>query len=360
MRKKIGILTINDDSNYGNRLQNYAVQKIFENLGEKAETIVNMTNVDDKNYNKIRIKRFLRLHLFFSVERYQRAINFDKFNLNIKRAVRVIKNEKDTKKIANRYKTFFTGSDQVWNPYFKRTSSVDFLTFAPKEKRNSLSASFGVDEIPEEKIKIYKKYLENMNYISVRENEGKKIIERITGRKDVEVLLDPTMALTEIEWQKLERKPKKFENQKYIFIYFLGKISDDKKEIINRIANKKGYKIINILDKNSPFFSCGPSEFLYLEKNAQLICTDSFHSVVFSILYKRPFLVFKRDDDLKNMNSRINTLLKKFNLENRIWDNKLLVNGDIWKIDYSHTKMIIDSERNHTYNFIKKVLSEEN
>lgn len=38
--KKIGIITI-QDYNYGNRLQNYAVQSIFQSLGLRPETIHN-------------------------------------------------------------------------------------------------------------------------------------------------------------------------------------------------------------------------------------------------------------------------------------------------------------------------------
>ena len=39
--KKIGILTINDDGNYGNRLQNYAVQHVLEKKGFEVNTISN-------------------------------------------------------------------------------------------------------------------------------------------------------------------------------------------------------------------------------------------------------------------------------------------------------------------------------
>ena len=39
--KKIGLITINDDNNYGNRLQNYAVQKIINKLECDIENINN-------------------------------------------------------------------------------------------------------------------------------------------------------------------------------------------------------------------------------------------------------------------------------------------------------------------------------
>ena len=42
---KAGIVTITNGYNYGNRLQNYAVQEALESVGISAETIWKTTNV---------------------------------------------------------------------------------------------------------------------------------------------------------------------------------------------------------------------------------------------------------------------------------------------------------------------------
>ena len=94
-----------------------------------------------------------------------------------------------------------------------------------------------------------------------------------------------------------------------------GELSKERKDEIERIAKENDCEIINILDKNSPFYVCGPSEFLYLEKHAFLICTDSFHSSVFAILYNRPFVIFDREDKEENMGSRLDTLINKFKFQ---------------------------------------------
>ncbi|NLM25557.1 MAG: hypothetical protein GX208_05520 [Firmicutes bacterium] len=39
--KKIGIITICDYTNYGNRLQNYAVQEVLRTFGYEVETVAN-------------------------------------------------------------------------------------------------------------------------------------------------------------------------------------------------------------------------------------------------------------------------------------------------------------------------------
>ena len=66
----------------------------------------------------------------------------------------------------------------------------------------------------------------------------------------------------------------------------------------------------------------GPSEFLSEFKNADYVCTDSFHGTVFSIIYHKPFIVFKRfsDNDPKSQNSRVLNLLNSLNLEKHLWN----------------------------------------
>ena len=354
--KKVGILTINDDGNYGNRLQNYAVQKKLEDNDVIVETICNQRNsIGLKGIIK-KIKKCIKKVIH--TKKFRRYNQFMKFNKNIRYSNIHIDENHIPNKLAEKYDVFFTGSDQVWNPNFGRMSDIDFLTFAPKEKRNSFSASFGISEIPIEMREYYKKNLEGLNNISVREEAGKKIIEDLTGRKDVQVLVDPTMLLTAEEWDKVSKKPKQLKKDKYILNYFLGELSKERKKEIDRVAKKNNCEVINILDKDSPFYQTGPSEFLYLEKNAFLICTDSFHSSVFAILYNRPFIVFDREDSLASMNSRIETLINKFNLKNRKFTGK--ITEENLQHDYTEAYRILEEERKKSGDFLKKTLDIKN
>lgn len=356
--KKVAILTINDDGNYGNRLQNYAVQEELKKLGCKVETISNKKGLVGINVIKNKIKKYIKKVL--RIKKYKRNLCFIKFDRNIKYSKYYIDLNNIPSNLNDKYDIFFVGSDQVWNPNFNRMSKIDFLTFAFKEKRNSFSASFGIDRIPEEMKQFYKDNLEGLNNISVREDAGKKIVEELTGRKDVEVLVDPTMLLSAEEWDKVSKRLKQLDNlrrEKYILNYFLGELSEERKKEINRIAEENDCEVINILDKNSPFYQTGPSEFLYLEKNAFLICTDSFHSSVFAILYNRPFIVFTREDKSVSMNSRIETLINKFNLKNREFTGK--ITKENLQHDYTEAYKILEKEREKSMNFLKKALEVE-
>ena len=234
-------------------------------------------------------------------------------------------------------------------------SDIDFLKFAPKEKRSSFSASFGISKIPEELKEYYKINLLEMQNLSVREDRGKEIIKELTGRTDVEVLIDPTMMLTAQEWDKVSKKPRKLKNNKYILNYFLGNLSEKRRKEIEQVANKNNCTVINLMDKNEPMYGSGPSEFLYLVKNAFMICTDSYHGSVFSIIYNKPFVIFDREDNIVNMNSRLETLLSKFGLQER-YSKDGKIPEKLLKCDYAESYKILEMEKEKTNKYIEKIL----
>lgn len=353
---KVGIITKIDNNNYGNRLQNFALcYYLKNNFHVKCETIKNISQLNNMHDSRIinflkRIKNIYLKRLF--VKNKKRYKSFLKFNKNIKFSKKVYDNYKTLKPYE--YDKVIIGSDQVWNYNFDMPD-LYFGKGISFENVISYSASFGVSNIPIEKMEYYKKRLKNVKYISVREETGKSIIQNILNKKNVEVLIDPTMLLSCNEWETVLKKPKMLKANKYILNYFLGDLSNEKKQEIERVANENNCEIINILDKNSPFFECGPSEFLYLEKNAFLICTDSFHSSVFAILFNIPFIIFERDQEgMKNMNSRLENLVFKFKLENRRFDGKITKQN--LNHDYSQSYKILDEERKKSKKFLEKAL----
>ena len=281
--------------------------------------------------------------------------NFSEFNRYIKFSKFSIVNGIFSDNINEKYDFFITGSDQVWNLYDSGRSEVDFLTFASSEKKISFSASMGVEKLPDNVIDQYKSFLKDFKSISVREESAKEIIQTLTKRKDIEVLVDPTMLLTVKDWEKVSQKPNITYPPRYILTYFLGGMNK-REEIIKRIAKKHSCEIIDIYNKNSNFYACGPQHFLYLEKNAYIICTDSFHSAVFAFLFNKPFIVFDRENTKMNMNSRIESFLSKFGLQqNRFGSKKYLDEYLHW--DYSEGYQILEKEREKAKQFIDNALS---
>lgn len=370
---KVAILTINDYENYGNRLQNYAAQEVLKSLGFSVETIINNSN--QVNFNKTKfsekLNKLKKMDLKEVVSRFNGKISQRVYKENKIKRVRVFKeftstfiqetnfsiNERNIpNNLADMYDYFITGSDQVWNPTINHRSSLDFLTFAPKNKRIAYSPSFGVAEIPTTKVDMYKSWISGMDSLSVREAAGAEIIKNLTGRV-APVLVDPTLMLTKDKWLSVAKKADNKPTKKYLLTYFLGSISKENKAMMEDLANRNNLEIINLAKINeAKTYATGPSEFVDYINSAAVMCTDSFHGSVFSIILETPFIVFERGGSLPSMNSRIDTLLGTFKLESRLSRNMFSNEEEIFNIDYSHTHEILDKERNKAFEYLKGAL----
>ena len=247
------------------------------------------------------------------------------------------------------------GSDQVWNPYWY--PNIDFLKYIDKKKRISYAASFGVDKIPFKLQQHFKDVLNNMEYITVREEAGAKIVKDLTGR-DVNIVVDPTLLLTKEDWLKIAKCPKWCKNNNYIIAYFIGSISNNRQKQIDNIAKNLNTKVVYLFsDTNLDWAKIGPNEFIYLIANSKAVLTDSFHGTVFSIIMNTPFFVFDRKQSgVKNMNSRIDTLLNLFDMKERYINHDKLIKDDINKIDFSSVEKIQIRERLYSKNYLKEII----
>lgn len=308
---KIGILTLPGNFNYGNRLQNYALEQvIINNFGAVNTLAIDNRNIIIKTISMLKQKKYEFSKPEISKQKRVKEKVFSPFTRDY------LNNKKE--KVFSHYDYVIVGSDQVWNPNFmKRTDRTKwFLDFVPKEKRISYAASFGVSEIPDNLHSFFKEGLTNMNYISVREEAGIEIVKNISNR-DAELVVDPTMLLTLSEWNELIARKKNSSvdrSDKFIIVYMLREFSHDRKLAVENFAKKNNFKIIQIMGDtyHRDHVVYDPIEFIESIKYAQMVFTDSFHCTVFSILFKTPFCVFDRVGG--NMGSRLQTLLKKFSL----------------------------------------------
>ena len=354
--KKVGIFTIQDSDNYGNRLQNFALQETIKQLGFECYSFMNYrrTNFQNSKIKIIFIKNLVKIKSFIgNLLNHKRFNNFKAFNKNITFYDKEI-DFSNYQRFFNDLDYIVVGSDQVWNADILRLSNVDLLEGIPKEKRVAYAASFGTTNVPDDCKNLLKNNLSEFSHISVREMAGQRIIEDVANIKNVNVLVDPTMLIDCKKWKKIAKKPDGINNKKYVLCYFLGPLSDKNRKIINEFAAEKNWIIIDILNKKNSFYNSGPAEFLWLEKNAELICTDSFHSSVFALLFGRPFLVLNREDKLADMSSRLDTLLEKFELENRKFSGK--IDDDTLICSYDKSYEILENERKKSLKFLGEAL----
>lgn len=354
---KVGIVTIFDaHPNHGNKLQNYATVKVMERLGAKTVTLV--TEEQPKIW-KLYVKRAMNALFGYHLSPYQgtwiRCINFHSFDKKyLHPSMRLLKG----KNIKGTEDFFVIGSDQVWNPKWftglKRTAF--FLGFADKKQKVCMAPSFGVNHIPKEEEAFFREGLKDFPYLSVREEEGAKLIAKLTGRT-ASVVVDPTLMLRDFEWRALEKSSVLAGKRPYILKYFIGEEGAEDKERIERLAASKGMEVYDMQDDaGKKLFRLGPCDFLYLIDHAALVATDSFHATVFSIIFGKPFLLFKRrSGDGSDMEGRTRTLLHMLELDARLPGQ--VDDCDAFDCYYKEAHKIIETKRMEGYQFLKKSMN---
>ncbi|AQS52645.1 hypothetical protein BW727_100237 [Jeotgalibaca dankookensis] len=372
--RKVAILTLNGYFNYGNRLQNYALQEVIKSLGFEVETIISTTKnreeqvtYPSKIYNSIKkgpkyVKKLVINKINKKEVMKSAAIRTKTFKYFTKEYIKEtnysISDGNIPNDLSDKYDYFVVGSDQVWNPNFREVSSLYFLLFTEENKRIAYAPSFGVSEISLDYKENYKKWLSGFSKLSVREDDGAKIINDLVGKK-APVLVDPTLLLTKERWLSLSKEADNKPQKNYLLTYFLGGVPTKYQKRINRIANENNLEVINLGDVGEiETYKTGPSEFIDYINSCDIFCTDSFHGCVFAILMEKPFIVYERQGSSLSMYSRINTLLNKFDLDSRKIEN-IKTNSEVFNTDYSNISSLLETERSKSLTFLKEALNVE-
>ncbi len=305
--KRIGIATIHKSSNFGGSLQAYALYKYLESQGHSVEIIDLLRPVHDRfiydnRYKPYRSTRYtLKNRILESAKKLlgrkdNKGYSSEASKQKFAEFFKDIKYSKEYRKVryiykdAPKYDIYISGSDQLWSPMHPFCIEPFFLTFAPEgSKKISYATSIGVTELTEREKADFKKWLASYEAISVREAEGKQLLDSFIKDKNVEVVADPTFLLDIEEWKSLATAPSIKEN--YILLFSLT----NTKPLVDfaiRMSKESGKRLVilkgPLLDANSPDYvldnNIGPREFLGYFDNADMVITDSFHGSVFSML----------------------------------------------------------------------------
>lgn len=383
MRKKVGIITIyKNNYNYGGILQAYALNKKINDLGYDCKTISYepgknaiypnkivqleqyskieaIKKIKEKLYTKFKSKKYKNIF-------YERKKKLDEFKYKYIPSTEIYTDET----IRVNYKNFdyiISGSDQVWNP---NTVTYGYLQqFEHKNiKKISYAASISRNELTDRDKKIMIPAITDFDYISVREETAKKIL-KAEIKKDIDVVLDPTLLLNKKEWKNIESDTFDISG-KYVLCYFFSN-SKKYRKIISKYCEKNNLRLIYIpyAKQEFNFFDLkgkgetinAPSiqEFIKLIDNAEYIITDSFHGAVFSIIFEKKFLVVDREKNTNvSMNSRLHDLLRKLELFHRLvnLNNDLSLENISNDINYDKINEKLRKLKNDSINFLERSL----
>ena len=359
MDKKIAIVSWIGTGNFGTSLQSYALHEKLRQLGYHVCILQKITYKQWMlNFLKRIVEGKSKKNSTSSKGLYKLR-RFNKEKYNVFRLYTFFHYRYLLKHIS----VFITGSDQVWNT-MHNYDSFYFLSFARKCKRIAYAPSIGTTQVNPMFQDAVRNHLLKYQHIGVREQSAVSVLSKLTGRKDIVQVMDPTFLLDAEDWRFLagEAEIELQLPKQYILCYLIGN-NDNYLFQLEVVKEKLGIdNIIIIPSLENPLFTmngavvysnAGPKEFVYLIDNATYICTDSFHATAISINLCKDFIEFIRfkDNEKNSQNSRIYDLLQHYGLMNRIYG---FPKNDLYRsIKYEEIKKEVKYERKYCITYLK-------
>lgn len=346
---KVGILTLPYEPNYGWAIQLWALYHCVEQLGHNPIVVDRRWNVTQKGI-VFNIKRFIYYHLICG--RFSRFIDKE-----IHHKTHEIRTSQAMSEVTDNIDAIVVGSDQVWR--IENTRGVELNFFLDFIKNNSIrrisyAASFGKDTwqgSEDETIRI-KELLSRFDVISVREQSGISLCEDLFGVNAVNVV-DPTLLLDAEEYNRILSRPKK---KKQLTTYILDS-TIEKTETIKQMAENQKVQVVSLYPKNRVTYYHSVYYWLENIRDAEYVLVDSFHGMVFSIVFHKNFVVMANS---KRGLTRFTSLLSQLGLEDRLtkdFSYNSVISIFSNKIDYKQVEEKLHKLRDFSMNILKDSLS---
>lgn len=325
---KIAIITWCSYPNYGTYLQAYAMQWQLRSMGHNAVLLddsIYTTNLPRPKLTILtsRCKRSLKAIVLPSYRKSKKndSIALEMFQNFRNTQLDIDKNIIPLELLDKRYDCYVCGSDQIWLPECLSAIGKDFFFATFTSKSKIAYAPSGLIDYPKNLQNELAQRLKDFPFLSAREPHAASFLCQLTN-KEVTTVTDPTLFVPMEEWSKLITKDKKNLNPPFLLLYMLTRNKKYMQAAIN-YAKRKGLKLkiihsIGVYHRKSTI-PAGPSEFLSLIKDADMVMTDSFHGTIFSIIFQRQFVTFQRfhNKENNNQNLRIINLLNMAGVANR-------------------------------------------
>ncbi|GAA4231985.1 polysaccharide pyruvyl transferase family protein [Postechiella marina] len=369
---KIGILTLPLHKNYGGLLQAYALQKHLKDLGHDAHLIDIKHKQSEQSLSlKIKIYIYNLINGKSHLKKYQPKVEAPVHDFNnryIQPKTKIINTPEKLEELNNMgFNAIIVGSDQVWRLEYssdlKYNYFLDFITNT-SIKKISYAASYGKAIWEDHSIiNEVKSLLKKFNSISVREDSAQDLTKNLF-EVDAEHVLDPTMLISKAQYIELIEQENTPDSKGTLLEYFLDE-NDLKLSVSSQIAKLYKLKPFTVNGKNISKMPISklktykyPSVFEWIKgfHDAKYVVTDSFHGTVFCIIFNKQFISI---GNKSRGVTRFSSLLKKFNLENRLVLSAEDVNSNLLntKINYDEVNKILEEQKKLSTSFLVKSLN---
>ncbi len=352
---KIALLNLQYDNNYGGNLQRYALMSVLQRMGHDV-THLNLRDNYEISFTKrvLRIpkrfvKKLLRDHnISLFSNRYEllnykeRCLISDPFYNKYIKHTNILTSKSDLLSFLN-FDAYVVGSDQVWRSEYARMYGIDtfFFDWLPEDKKRfAYGISLGTDDVDfsaAEIIRLSSLY-SNFDGVSVREKSALSVFNKLSWTSPkAEWVLDPTLLLSKDDYLELINDGSTIPSEGNMFCYILDP-SNEKTSIIKEESSKRNLIPFNQIRSGKLI---GIQQWLRSFYESDFVVTDSYHGLLFSIIFDKPFRLIRNKG---RGNSRFDSIFELLGLstndaiivDKSILDAKRLKSLNILKSYYEH------------------------
>lgn len=379
---KIAILTQPLGFNYGGIMQAWALQQVLKRMGHNPVTIDRQPDRKSLPYRSARtIYRVLSRTVGKGKSPIFRERALTTVGTHTQSFIRsniVMSPKIDSTKelrahfLSASYQAVIVGSDQTWRPAYSPNIYNFFLDFLPEMdiKKVAYASSFGVDqwEYNPKQEQLCTELARKFDFIGVRETSAVTLCAEHLG-VTAHPVLDPTLLLTADDYRELiDRHQTGSKASGGLYTYFLDK-SPSKQTFTNKLSKKLHLSPFNTQATESitdwrggnidSYIMPSPIEWLKGFRDGDFILTDSFHGVVFSIIFGKPFIAI---NNKSRGSARFKSLLSSAGLQNNIVEESTNEDGILDALNTIHQKSATNRLSNkieQSLKFLHRSLSHE-
>ena len=360
---KIGILTYHRSHNYGALLQAIATRTYLTKFKHEVYYIDYWPKYHKEiyeifSYNIFKKKSLLDKcrYLKYILKHYKnRKRRFNNFTFFIEKYISPYCNPVD-KDIE--YDCIIYGSDQIWRHQMWNNNLFNPVYFGhhniKTKKHVSYAASMGEITIDLNDSIFLRTHLSRFDWLGVREEQ---LLNKLNGLNfyNTQLNIDPTLLFNAKEWNKIIPSYNR-RKKKYILYYNLLNGSFNEKSI-QEIAQKEKLEIVYLhgsgqfIESKNSISTGGPDVMIELIRNADFVFTSSYHGLVFSIIYNKPFYA-----SFINNSSRAYSLLNTLGITDRLLTPMIDIEKLNYSIEYDKVNKILDEQKKESINFLNKII----
>ncbi|NLL63294.1 MAG: polysaccharide pyruvyl transferase family protein [Ruminococcaceae bacterium] len=349
-KKRVSILTFPRAINYGAVLQAVALAKKLENSNAEVVFLDHYCESVEKDnklfdFGRLRDIKYVIAHVLNMPIAIVRKKRFRRFQ---NKHMKFVKSTANTDIIV-------VGSDQVWNYNLTGNDWFYFLNQSDTEyKKVAYAASFGISTVAQEYQDVLRPFLNDFDYIAVREETAVNIIKKIIN-KNIPLVLDPTLLLTPKQWKQIIRY--KEIDDSYIFVYTVHRSNElwDFAYFLSREFNLPIKTVSSSVFHNyraKTCFAASPEKWLELLSNAEYVVTNSFHGLAFSLNFNKQ-VYYEVSVKGGDVGSRLVDMADRYEISNqeisRNWKS-------FSKINYDKVNVSIEDDRKKSEKYIDSFL----